>query len=82
MNFFAWIYESTSQEINIPRLLAKFNKKTIAELDTVTVSGRSFKIYSPCLILAWVWAILISVGLKLEALSLVKWLSVNDRCQL
>ena len=28
------------------------------------------------------WAILISVGVKLEAFSLVQWLSMNDRCQL
>ena len=43
--FFVWIYRSTSQEINIPCLFAKF-EANIAELDTVTVSGRSFKIYS------------------------------------
>ena len=45
MNFFVWIYRSTSQEINIRFLFAKF-EANIAELDTVTVSGRSFKIYS------------------------------------
>ena len=56
--------------------------KPVAELNTVTctVLGHSFKIYPPCLILAWVWAILISVWVKLEALSLVQWLSMNDRC--
>ena len=45
MNSFVWIYRSSSQEINIRCLFAKF-EANIAELDTVTVSGRSFKIYS------------------------------------
>ena len=45
MNSFVWIYRSSSQEVNIRSLFAKF-EANIAELDTVTVSGRSFKIYS------------------------------------